>query len=58
MPEYKVTVTEEIQYEVTVVADDEDQAIEDACDVIINAEKRDEYFVACVERYGAVNGAA
>jgi hypothetical protein len=54
MPKYKVTVTEEIQYQVEVDADDEDAAIEDAVEVIVHAEDRDKYFVACTERYGSI----
>jgi hypothetical protein len=50
LKKYRVTVMEQCNYSIDVEAESEEQAEENAIDVMVNTETRDKYFQDCQER--------
>lgn len=56
MPFFNVIITEEIEYELEVEAEDKDDALDKGEAIIIEAADRNKYFLACTSRTTRITG--
>lgn len=55
MPKYRVTIEETVTYNVEVEADDEESAGEDAVEIFLNSEDRDQKYFTSVDERDVLN---